>query len=1082
MLNRLLIRDRLNLLVLLPLSAVLVMTVPFVVDRVRDARKASTTAAVVTTARQLGGLIQELERERLLSVAYLTSPDTRRNPLVSQAETVDDETAGVRLAAQVESADLQRALAALANLDGLRGRVLRRAVSPNQVNTEYQNSIVSLIDAMGLSQDVAAGSAGARRQTALDALLRADEENSSVGAGLLAMVAQPGGAEATLTVIGSSVRLEQLEARRFAQLADPAQVSLFRTAETGLASRRVLELRNRLQRDPDLSALPPGERARLAGEIFGAVETEGGLRRLVQDKIARDIAAQAESNASRARLAGLGFAGLAIALLVAVVLLSVAIGRSIARPLRRLTLAAGQVADLAQSELIRVTDSEGDDREPVQLAAVDVPAEDEIGELAAALNRVQATAALLLERQVASRRNIASMFGSVGRRTQNLVGRQLAMIDALERNEQNTELLQRLYRLDHLSARLRRHADSLVVLSGAAEPMLVSTPLPVADVIRSALGEIEDFQRVRILGVAEAHVVPDVIRDLKLLVAELFENATSFSPPFSEVEVAAEATADGCQIVIVDHGVGMSGERLAEENARLISRERLDVTPSDVLGLFVVGRLCRRHGLRVTLEHTSGGGVTARITVPSALLAAPSGTGGPGTAPGTQGQPGDGPPTRPRREAVTRPGFPPDQRPGPQLSLAEGGQEPGAGPGAGSGTRRRGRTGGTAGANAGPGTRADTGAGTGAGTDTGTETGMARDTGTAPGGRATELPEPWRTHDAAQGPRALRQRVRGAQLPDTGEGPASGHRPPPQASPEAARDLVEQFEAGTLRALSEPPPAEGPEAGAAPGGRDPAAGAREQTGQGRAAKHARAEDGGRGGADATGAGRGPGRAPAAGEDPLHGGPVQGGHATPHRVNGSAARDPGRHRGTPENLRPGAGSPPDPTVRRALEAVPEPAPEPAPELGQEPDQEPVDPHAAAVRSFALEIDRELRRTLESLTDGGSAAPQNGSPNPGFRWLDAPPHRATGPVRTSGPANGSLPAGLIRRVPGAQLPVTGPVRQADQQGPVRHDADAARAAIEEFEDGVARAMEASVDDPAGGPGAAGGHGRTQEGADG
>ena len=521
-LNRLLIRDRLNLLVLVPLSLVLLMTVPFVADRVQDARQASTTATLVGTARQLGSLVQELERERLLSIAYLASPGGQRNPLVVQAQAVGDEVATLRGSLTGgQSPGLQTALAKLRTLSTLRTRVLRRNVSPQAVNAGFGAAIGSLVDALGLSQGVAAGSTGARQQTALDALLRSDEENSSAGAGLLAMVAQARATADVRTAVASAARLAELEAGRFQQLAKPAQVELFRAAESGPAADRVDRLRGRLLGN----RLPARERERavLASEIFSAVESESGLRRMVQDKIARDIAVEAQRAATRARLAGLAFGGLAIVLLVAVVLLSVAIGRSIARPLRRLTVAAGKVADLAQAELIRVTDEEGEEDTPVKLAAVEVSAEDEIGDLAAALNRVQATAALLLERQVASRRNIASMFGSVGRRTQNLVGRQLSMIDALERNEQNLELLQRLYRLDHLSARLRRHADSLVVLSGTAEPMLVTAPLSVGDVIRSALGEIEDFQRVRLVDVVDARVVPHITRDLKLLIAELLE-------------------------------------------------------------------------------------------------------------------------------------------------------------------------------------------------------------------------------------------------------------------------------------------------------------------------------------------------------------------------------------------------------------------------------------------------------------------------------------------------------------------------------------------------------------------------------
>ncbi|MET0496288.1 MAG: ATP-binding protein, partial [Actinoplanes sp.] len=253
---------------------------------------------------------------------------------------------------------------------------------------------------------------------------------------------------------------------------------------------------------------------------------------------------------------------------------------------------------------------------------VDVEASDEIGDLARAFDRVQGTAARLVERQVAGRRNVAQMFGHVGRRTQNLVGRQLALIDNLERRETDSDRLRELYRLDHMSSRLRRNASSLVVLSGAAGANDHMAPLGLSDVVRLALGEIEDYTRVDVEVPEEIVVVPSVVGDLTLLLAELMENATSFSPPQTRVLVTAAELRGGARLAIVDQGLGLSPERLAEENARLTRRERLDLAPSEVLGLFVVGRLARRHGIEVTLTDTPEGGITAWVDLrPTHLVA-----------------------------------------------------------------------------------------------------------------------------------------------------------------------------------------------------------------------------------------------------------------------------------------------------------------------------------------------------------------------------------------------------------------------------------------------------------------------------
>jgi signal transduction histidine kinase len=351
-----------------------------------------------------------------------------------------------------------------------------------------------------------------------------------------------------------------------------------------------------------------------------AALTYSALRRLAQDKAAQDITTQAQSRAKIAQVTawvvGIG----AIVLFTLVVVLGLVVSSSISRPLRRLTRAARVVADLARSELVRVADSDAPDPVPPRLAAVDVDSADEIGELATALNRVQATAALLLERQATSRRNVGVMFSNIARRTQNLVGRQLTLIDDLERNERSPELLQRLYRLDHVATRLRRSADSLLVVSGQIDPLMSGSPTALADVIRASLAEIEGYRAVELEDICSVAVAASLVSDLRLLLAELLENATNFSPPTSKVSVTARIEGDDCYIAIVDHGLGMSPNRLEEENRRLVERERLELAPTNVLGLFVVGRLARRHGLGVRLDNTLDRGITARVRVPARLL------------------------------------------------------------------------------------------------------------------------------------------------------------------------------------------------------------------------------------------------------------------------------------------------------------------------------------------------------------------------------------------------------------------------------------------------------------------------------
>jgi anti-sigma regulatory factor (Ser/Thr protein kinase) len=199
------------------------------------------------------------------------------------------------------------------------------------------------------------------------------------------------------------------------------------------------------------------------------------------------------------------------------------------------------------------------------------------------------------------------------------------LIDAVGREETDPELLERLYSIDHIAVRLQRNADSLMLLAGIRETGAEAWPTPLANVIRASLGQIEGYQRVSLRPETEVTVAPDIVGDLTLMLAELLENAVAFSPSHTPVEVAVRPGTDvtedgGALIEVIDHGLGMSAERLAEENARLVRRERLDLVPTRVLGLFAVGSLARRWGVRVSLSRTPGGGVTATVRIPASLL------------------------------------------------------------------------------------------------------------------------------------------------------------------------------------------------------------------------------------------------------------------------------------------------------------------------------------------------------------------------------------------------------------------------------------------------------------------------------
>jgi signal transduction histidine kinase len=615
--DRLRVRGKLNLLLMLPLTAVVLVTVPFVAGQIGNARSATATADSARNARQLGGLVWELQRERLVTADYLADPTADDAAMLLQFQAVSDSAEALRRSLGPHPSDeLDSALVRLGSLTELRENARSRGIALDSVARAYHAVIEALIDALRLVPQRTTDAEGTRQLTALDALLRANEESALRGMALVAAAVSPQVGRDILTTASAQ---SQMFTERFVQQADADQAALVVLVDQGAAAHRVDSL---VQHLPD--AGNPGSVQAFVAGARDAADAQASLRRLVQDQVTSQIAGAAGGRAGTARAAAWSVSVGAVLLLALVLGLAVMVSRSIARPLLRLTRAATTTADLANEELVRVTDVEGVDEQPPRLSAIDVASGDEVGELAVAFNRVQATAVLLLERQVVTRRNVSLMFATVAQRTQNLVRRQLALVDELEKDEQNTRLLSRLYRLDHLSTRLRRSAENLLVVAGSRNETRISAPTNLTTVLRSALAEIEDYQRVNFGTVHETTVIAPLVADLVLVFAELLENATSFSPPGSTVDVLATRTTDGwCQVSVIDRGIGMTAERLAEENRRLVERERLDIVPTSVLGLFVVGRLARRHGLTIQLQPTPGGGTTATVAIPPGLHNAP---------------------------------------------------------------------------------------------------------------------------------------------------------------------------------------------------------------------------------------------------------------------------------------------------------------------------------------------------------------------------------------------------------------------------------------------------------------------------
>ncbi|MGP8303219.1 ATP-binding protein [Streptomyces inhibens] len=624
-------RRKLNVLVIAPVAVVGVLLGIGVNTQVEKARDADRTAELVRDSEQVTRLINDVQAEQrqalLLSVeqesarpgAALPSTAAYRGTQRDTDERVSAVRAAFGAGLPKEEA---RALEYIRGLAVLRDKVERGSVPAAGIDPAYAAAVGYLIDGIGL--DRFDGTSSSSVTHLLDTVLRADAAHAAFESGVFSAQTRDANALTEYTRAVGAHKLYEEQTERFGRIADPDQVlrlgGIARDAEENGIEAQFAEL----QIDPgSLQGQTPQQLRKAITAGTRQAEARLNITRSLIDQ----IAARADGLSQGALDYALAMLGLALLGFTSWLTFSVLVRRSVVRPLAALTGAAQQVVDVAGEELARVEDDDSPERTPLRARPIPVPVRDEIGHLAEAFNQVQVTAAALLERQVLSRRNVAEMFGNVGRRVSNLTSRQLMLIDAVEREETDADVLEQMYRIDHIAVRLQRNADSLMLLAGIRDPEVEARPTNLVNVIRAGLGQIEGYQRVSLRSETEVTVAPDIVDDLTLMLAELLENAVSFSPSDTPVEVVVrpgtDVTSDGGALIeVIDHGLGMSTERLDEENSRLVRRERLDLVPTKVLGLFVVGNLARRSGIRVTLSRTPGGGVTGTVWLPSALLLA----------------------------------------------------------------------------------------------------------------------------------------------------------------------------------------------------------------------------------------------------------------------------------------------------------------------------------------------------------------------------------------------------------------------------------------------------------------------------
>jgi signal transduction histidine kinase len=616
--------------------------------RVSSAMNAAAAYQRVEQLSQLAGktnaLAHELEGERDLTAAYAaTNADPRRRSAAERAllrrqqTTVDSAVSAVRTAtADIDSSYptvVQDRVRDIRNwLDGLpalREISTQTWLPPSGGIEKYSQVIETLLD---LNDDVTSGitipdlSATARAEAAL---ARAKDQAAKEAA-LLHEVLIVGRFE---PIELESIRLARAqrdsELAAFQASAAPAERQAYEDTVTGTEVDRAEQLRtqvvSRMTGSGSLSLRPvldanDGERW---STYSSAVRdrTRVAERNLVDSIISRSGALKAD--ARRSALIDAAFLFIVIFL---VLIVTVAVARSLVRPLRKLRASALEVASNQLPGLVgRLRDPDAV-ASGLDVAPIDIDSTDEIGEVARAFDEVHREAVRLASNEAMLRGNVNAMFVNLSRRSQSLIERQLRLIDDLEQGEQDDKRLDSLFRLDHLATRMRRNCENLLVLGGQEQVRRWNQPVPMVDVVRAALSEVEQYDRIGVRIQGEVSIVGPVVNDLIHLAAELIENATVFSPEHTKVTISGHLlSGGGAMLQITDNGVGMSPQELEEANWRLANPPVVDVSVARRMGLFVVGRLATRHGIRIELRAALSGGITAFVLLPTRAVASDNG-------------------------------------------------------------------------------------------------------------------------------------------------------------------------------------------------------------------------------------------------------------------------------------------------------------------------------------------------------------------------------------------------------------------------------------------------------------------------
>ncbi|MFD3611730.1 nitrate- and nitrite sensing domain-containing protein [Streptomyces atroolivaceus] len=646
---------RLNAILLIPALVGLIMggfQVKGSVDTWNEAQDAEKTARVVRAASEYG---QALLNERDLTAQPLLS--NKRTAAEVEEVRATTDTAAEKFDAAVQNmpdkAGLDRRLklfeAEEPLLPELRKAAYAEAMDPVKTEegyTKVQHSLMQFSNELGLGTGNI--TSYGRTVYAIELAKAAESLQRSIGMHLLVRPSQEErNFNGQVTAFSSYNYLEQIALNEFvsggteADAARLKEVMAAKAAE-GAAQLKAAEAKAKAADEPFKA--PPS----VDGSVFDGMAQEIGKGRQPDELKALGITPETWMAAATAKFEGYATVekelvdkavteaaeistdarndaivnGLIVIIsLLAAFIIAGLMARQMSRSMRQLRTAAFGIAEQRLPMLVDQLSRTEPGRVDTRVQPIPITSQDEIGEVARAFDQVHREAVRLASEQAMLRGNVNAIFTNLSRRNQSLIEGQLTLITDLENNEADPDQLESLFKLDHLATRMRRNGENLLVLAGEEPGRRWNQPVPLVDVLRAASSEVESYERVELTGVPESEIHGQAVTDLVHLLAELLENATTFSSPQTKVRVTATRLPDGRVMVeIHDKGIGLTAEDFADINHKLANPPTVDAAVSQRMGLFVVGRLADRHGIRVQLRPSGEqAGTTSLVMLPDAI-------------------------------------------------------------------------------------------------------------------------------------------------------------------------------------------------------------------------------------------------------------------------------------------------------------------------------------------------------------------------------------------------------------------------------------------------------------------------------